>query len=256
MPLSYIGVIAVLLRWRHEHHKSSLPAERFLSALRVGMRFVMHTRELQAVLDPRHRVLRVRELDVVAVSSHRSPRSLAAARKSTACSSLASGYGAVGGAMVLAARTDESFTRRTGRRRERPALRSPPSLSRMSRAWHCCASRCWPPAWPGFPYSRALRSLPRLRYQRGCAPAASPAFVVVVHGRNGPRQHTVGPGRHAYRDRRRAHDFRCRTWSLPSSSRGGSSSASTRCAISVPSARLARLRCSPKRRSLTADPSS
>src|SRR4029450_10091338 len=33
-----------------EHHKSTLPAERFLSAIRVGMRFVMHTRALQVVL--------------------------------------------------------------------------------------------------------------------------------------------------------------------------------------------------------------
>jgi MFS family permease len=48
--LSYIGIIAVLVRWRHEHHKSSLPAERFVSAIRVGMRFVMHTRALQVVL--------------------------------------------------------------------------------------------------------------------------------------------------------------------------------------------------------------
>lgn len=48
--LSYIGVVVVLLRWRREHRKSSLPAERFLSAIRVGMRFVLHTRSLQAVL--------------------------------------------------------------------------------------------------------------------------------------------------------------------------------------------------------------
>jgi MFS family permease len=25
--LSYFGILAVLLRWRHEHHKSTLPAE-------------------------------------------------------------------------------------------------------------------------------------------------------------------------------------------------------------------------------------
>src|SRR5439155_1205014 len=43
-------ILAVLLRWRREHHKSSLPAERFLSAIRVGLRFVTHTRTLQAVL--------------------------------------------------------------------------------------------------------------------------------------------------------------------------------------------------------------
>ena len=48
--LSYIGILAVLLRWRREHRKSTLPAERFLSAIRVGMRFVMHTRALQVVL--------------------------------------------------------------------------------------------------------------------------------------------------------------------------------------------------------------
>lgn len=48
--LSYIGILAALLRWRREHHKSTLPAERFFSAIRVGMRFVMHTRALQFVL--------------------------------------------------------------------------------------------------------------------------------------------------------------------------------------------------------------
>jgi len=48
--LSYVGIVAVLLRWRREHHKSTLPAERFLTAIRVGMRFVMHTHALQVVL--------------------------------------------------------------------------------------------------------------------------------------------------------------------------------------------------------------
>jgi MFS family permease len=48
--LSYIGIVVVLVRWRREHHKGTLPAERFLSAIRVGMRFVMHTRALQVVL--------------------------------------------------------------------------------------------------------------------------------------------------------------------------------------------------------------
>src|SRR6202162_6199987 len=48
--LSYIGILVVLLRWRREYHKSTLPAERFLSAIRVGMRFVMHTRALEVVL--------------------------------------------------------------------------------------------------------------------------------------------------------------------------------------------------------------
>jgi MFS family permease len=48
--LSYIGILAVLLRWRREHRKSTLPAERFLSAIRVGLRFVTHTHALQVVL--------------------------------------------------------------------------------------------------------------------------------------------------------------------------------------------------------------
>jgi MFS family permease len=48
--LSYIGILAVLARWQREHHKRTLPAERFLSAIRVGMRFVMHSDALKIVL--------------------------------------------------------------------------------------------------------------------------------------------------------------------------------------------------------------
>ena len=48
--LTYIGILVVLVRWRREHHKSTLPAERFLSAIRVGIRFVMHTQVLLIVL--------------------------------------------------------------------------------------------------------------------------------------------------------------------------------------------------------------
>jgi MFS family permease len=48
--LSYVLILVVLLRWRRDHEKSTLPAERFLSAIRVGMRFVTHTRALQIVL--------------------------------------------------------------------------------------------------------------------------------------------------------------------------------------------------------------
>jgi MFS family permease/quinol monooxygenase YgiN len=48
--LSYIGILVVLHRWQREHRKSTLPAERFVSAIRVGMRFVVHTRALQVVL--------------------------------------------------------------------------------------------------------------------------------------------------------------------------------------------------------------
>jgi MFS family permease len=48
--LSYIGIVAVLLQWRREHRKSALPAERFLSAIRIGLRFVMHMQALLVVL--------------------------------------------------------------------------------------------------------------------------------------------------------------------------------------------------------------
>jgi MFS family permease len=48
--LSYTGIIVALVRWRREHRKSTLPAERFFSALRVGMRFVLHADALQVVL--------------------------------------------------------------------------------------------------------------------------------------------------------------------------------------------------------------
>jgi predicted MFS family arabinose efflux permease len=48
--LSYIGILVVLIRWRRDRRRSALPAERFVSAIRVGLRFVTHTRSLQIVL--------------------------------------------------------------------------------------------------------------------------------------------------------------------------------------------------------------
>src|SRR5229473_2288516 len=48
--LSCIRILVVLHGWRRERRTSSLPAERFVSAIRVGMRFVTHTRALQGVL--------------------------------------------------------------------------------------------------------------------------------------------------------------------------------------------------------------
>ncbi len=47
---SYIGIIAALVHWRREHHHRTLPAERFVSAMRVGLRFVLHSEPLQIVL--------------------------------------------------------------------------------------------------------------------------------------------------------------------------------------------------------------
>ncbi|MEO8751091.1 MAG: MFS transporter [Casimicrobiaceae bacterium] len=48
--LSYFGILWVLMRWQRQHRKSALPAERFVSAIRVGLRFITHTRALQIVL--------------------------------------------------------------------------------------------------------------------------------------------------------------------------------------------------------------
>ena len=48
--LSYIGIVAVLAQWHREHPKSTLPAERFVSAIWIGARFVMHAPVLKVVL--------------------------------------------------------------------------------------------------------------------------------------------------------------------------------------------------------------
>src|SRR5258705_1831424 len=48
--MSCLGILAVAVQWRRERRQSALPAERFVSAIRVGLRFIPHTRSLQAVL--------------------------------------------------------------------------------------------------------------------------------------------------------------------------------------------------------------
>jgi hypothetical protein len=48
--ITSIGVLIVLLRWRSVPRGSTLPAERFFSAIRVGLRFIAHTQPLQSVL--------------------------------------------------------------------------------------------------------------------------------------------------------------------------------------------------------------
>jgi MFS family permease len=48
--LSCLAILAVLVFWRRARRESALPAERFVSAIRVGLRFITHTRSLQAVL--------------------------------------------------------------------------------------------------------------------------------------------------------------------------------------------------------------
>lgn len=44
---SFLGVMCVLFLWRRERLASTLPAERFLSAIRTGVRFATHHRPLQ-----------------------------------------------------------------------------------------------------------------------------------------------------------------------------------------------------------------
>jgi MFS family permease len=48
--LSYLVVIAALLRWHRRERQSPLPREHLLSAMRVGMRFVRHTPVMRAAM--------------------------------------------------------------------------------------------------------------------------------------------------------------------------------------------------------------
>lgn len=48
--VSYLGVILALFAWRREAPRSTLPAERFLGALRTGVRFARHAPPLQAAV--------------------------------------------------------------------------------------------------------------------------------------------------------------------------------------------------------------
>ncbi|MGH7492343.1 MAG: MFS transporter [bacterium] len=48
--VSFLGIITVLYHWRRPPRESVLPAERFIGAMRAGMRYVRHAPALQAVL--------------------------------------------------------------------------------------------------------------------------------------------------------------------------------------------------------------
>jgi MFS family permease len=48
--LSFLGVLVVLFRWERPPGTSVLPAERFLGAMRTGVRYVRHSPEVQAVI--------------------------------------------------------------------------------------------------------------------------------------------------------------------------------------------------------------
>jgi MFS family permease len=48
--VSFLGVLSVLARWRRPRETSPLPAERFVGAMRAGLRYVRHAPGFQAVL--------------------------------------------------------------------------------------------------------------------------------------------------------------------------------------------------------------
>jgi MFS family permease len=48
--VSFLGVVVVIYRWHRAAPESALPTERFLSAMRTGMRYVLHAPELHALL--------------------------------------------------------------------------------------------------------------------------------------------------------------------------------------------------------------
>jgi MFS family permease len=47
---TYLGIFAVVARWRRAHEPSDLPAERFAGAMRSGLRYVRHTPQMASVL--------------------------------------------------------------------------------------------------------------------------------------------------------------------------------------------------------------
>lgn len=48
--LSFLGVLVVLYRWKRPAETSMLPAERFLGAMKTGIRYVRHSPEVRAVI--------------------------------------------------------------------------------------------------------------------------------------------------------------------------------------------------------------
>lgn len=48
--ISFLGILAVLLRWRRESKPATVPAELLFGAMRAGLRYVRHAPELRAVL--------------------------------------------------------------------------------------------------------------------------------------------------------------------------------------------------------------
>jgi hypothetical protein len=177
---SYIGVFVVLLQWQREHHKSTLPAERFLSAIRVGVRVVMHTRALLIVL------IRGSAFFVFASATWSLfplivRQELGRGPEVYGLLLTCIGVGAVGGALLLPlpARAGRGSPRAVARRRKRSR--------RLARAWRTCRVACgrWAPLATGVAWISILSALqvaaqltlPPWVRARGLA-----AFVVVFMG--------------------------------------------------------------------------
>ena len=157
--LSYIGILAVLLQWRREHHESTLPAERFLSAIRVGLRFVMHTRALQVVL------IRGGAFFVFASATWSLfplivRRELGRGPEVYGLLLTCIGIGAVAGALLLPrvrAKISPSALVAAASALYAMAMLASPTC----RTSHCSPSRCLPPASLGSRSCRRCRSPPR-----------------------------------------------------------------------------------------------
>ncbi len=184
--VSYVGILAVLVRWRREHRKSTLPAERFLTAIRVGMRFVMHTHALQVVL------IRGGAFFVFASATWSLfplivRRELGRGPEIYGLLLTCIGVGAVAGAMLLPRLRARFSATAAGRGRER-TLRSPPSPLGTCRTSGSLAVAmlatgvAWISVLSALQVS-AQMTLPSWVRARGLA-----AFVVVFHGRDGARE--------------------------------------------------------------------
>ena len=155
--LSYIGILAVLLQWKREHHKSTLPAERFLSAIRVGLRFVMHTRSLQVVL------VRGGAFFVFASATWSLfplivRQELGRGPEIYGLLLTCIGVGAVAGALLLPRVREKVAPRRAGRRRQRTLRAGRCLRSRTCRTSGCSPSPCSPPVSHGSRYCPRCRS--------------------------------------------------------------------------------------------------
>ena len=201
--LSYIGIIAVLVRWRHEHRRSTLPAERFLSAIRIGARFVTHTRALQAVL------VRGAAFFVFASATWSLfplivRRELQRGPEIYGLLLTCIGIGAVGGAMRAAAAARELLARHAGRGLKhavcaggtRARARAERGASCRSDARHRRRVDLDPFRAAGFRTDDAAALGARARPRR---------IRRHLHGRHGARQHLLGSGRDTDRHPRRAY---------------------------------------------------